>query len=299
MLNLKRRRAFTLIELLVVIAVIAILLALLLPAVQQARAAARRTHNRNNLKQIGIALHNYHETYLTFPSGWIGVDAGQPDVEGESGFGWCTMLLPFIDERPLYDEIDFELPILDPANASVRTYLPKFRNPSDPTASNIWEIEDESSPGTVLGTLPTANYVGVFGTAELEDCHLLSVGETCESDGMFHHNSKVRIADVIDGTSNTFMVGERRTDEDMSWYSTWVGSVPGGEEHLARILGVVDHPPNDDALHFEDFSSYDPGGVQFVFGDGRVKFVSENIDEALYQALATKSGGESNAATFE
>src|SRR5882757_5475096 len=101
-----RSRAFTLIELLVVIAIIAVLIALLLPAVQMAREAARRTQCRNHLKQIGVALHNYHDTFLTLPPGWIGVTAGQPDVSGVNGWGWASRLLPQLDQGPLYNLID-------------------------------------------------------------------------------------------------------------------------------------------------------------------------------------------------
>jgi prepilin-type processing-associated H-X9-DG protein len=111
-------------------------------------------------------------------------------------------------------------------------------------------------------------------------------------DGIFFHNSRVRIADITDGTSNTLMVGERRTDRLLSWYSTWPGVIAEGEEAFQRILGVADHPPNDPHLHFDDFSSPHTGGAQFVLGDGSVRFVSSSIDEGLYGGLATISGGE-------
>ena len=103
----RTRKGFTLIELLVVIAIIAILIALLLPAVQQAREAARRSTCKNNLKQIGISLHNYHDVHNAFPPGWIAVENNSPNIEGESGFGWGTMLLPYMDQAPLYQQMDF------------------------------------------------------------------------------------------------------------------------------------------------------------------------------------------------
>ena len=288
----RRSRGFTLIELLVVIAIIATLIALLLPAVQMARAAARRTQNRNNLKQVGLALHNYHEVYGLFPAGWIGLAGGAVDVEGDNGFGWATMILPYIDHQPLFDDFDFKLPITDPANVPMaRTYLPVYRNPSD-TGPNDWKIEDELMPGTVLATLSTSNYVGVFGTRELEDCEGMAPGTQCTSDGVFYHNSRTKIRDILDGTSNTFVVGERETRSDQGWYSTWVGVVPGGEEAFARILGVADHPPNHPDGHFDDFGSRDAGGCHFVFGDGHVKFLSELINLSVYQGLATRAGGE-------
>ncbi|MEX2285672.1 MAG: DUF1559 domain-containing protein [Planctomycetaceae bacterium] len=288
----RARKGFTLIELLVVIAIIAILIALLLPAVQMARAAARRTQNRNNLKQIGLALHNYHEVYKMFPSGWIGVTAGGPDVEGGSGFGWAAMILPYVDQGNLYDRLDFKLPITHATNQpAALTYLPVFRSPSD-IGPTDWKIEDETTPGNFLMTLATASYVGNFGTQDLEDCHSLPPATACTSNGIFFHNSKTGIADILDGTSNTFIVGERKTDVDQEWFSTWAGAVPQGEEHLARILGVADHTPNHPATHFDDFSSHDAGGVHFVFGDGHVKFLSETIDLAVFQGLATRAGGE-------
>jgi prepilin-type N-terminal cleavage/methylation domain-containing protein len=288
-----RRRGFTLIELLVVIAIIAILIALLLPAVQQARAAARRTANRNNLKQIGLALHNYHDAHGVFPPGWIGVTQGAAHAVGPSGFGWGAFILPQLEKKPLSDQLDFSQSILAPANAlALNTVLPVFRNPNDPS-DDFWTINSESS-GTALVRLPSANYIGNFGSTELEDCEGLAPGMTCQGNGMFHHNSKIRFRDVKDGTSNTYHVGERKTRTDVApeWHSTWVGVVPDGQETFARILGSADHTPNYVGAHLDDFSSYHAGGVFFLFVDGRVRFVSENINLTVHQALATRGRGE-------
>ncbi len=288
------RRGFTLIELLVVIAIIAILMALLLPAVQQAREAARRTQTRNHLKQIGIALHNYHERCGQFPSGWIGASNGRPDVLGSSGWGWAAMILPDLDQQPLFDQLDFHQSPAAPANAIAReTALSVFRSPSD-SSSDVWNLEEESNPGTVLASLPTANFIGNWGTTHLEDCESLAVGTACQGNGVFFHNSGVRFRDIRDGSSNTILIGQRKTDDTQSpaWHSTWVGVIAGGEEPFARILGVADHTPNHPAGHLDDFSSNHTGGVHFLFGDGRVRFVSENIDHRLYQSLATRAGNE-------
>ena len=294
-----RSRGFTLIELLVVIAIIAILIALLLPAVQQAREAARRTQCKNNMKQLGLALHNYHDVHGAFPSGWIAVDGRvQSAHDGLNGAGWGTMILPFIDQAPLYSKFDANLAIHDPANIDfINNVLPAWQCPSDPKPDK-WEIEEEGSPGTVLATLPTANYIGAFGTEELDGCEeppgtapVASNGQ-CRGNGMFYHNSRVRMRDITDGTTNTYMIGERRTRPDLGWFSTWPGMVAEGEEAFQRILGSADHVPNDPVSHLDDFSSSHVGGAQFVLGDGSVRFISENIDHGLYQSLATIRGGE-------
>ncbi|MDB5387237.1 MAG: hypothetical protein JWM11_2883, partial [Planctomycetaceae bacterium] len=126
-------RGFTLIELLVVIAIIAVLIALLLPAVQQAREAARRTQCRSALKQIGLALHNYHDNTGVLPPGWIGVNAtGQPFVDGGNGWGWAARILPQMDQAPLFQALNFSLPLMDPMHATARArMLPIYRCPSD------------------------------------------------------------------------------------------------------------------------------------------------------------------------
>ena len=293
------RRAFTLIELLVVIAIIAILIALLLPAVQQAREAARRTQCKNNLKQMGLALHNYHDVHLTLPPGWIAVepDGTVSAHEGISGAGWGTMILPYLDQSPLYNIFNPNVSIIAPVNDNFRlTNLTAWKCPSDPKPDR-WEIVEEGTT-TVLAELPTANYIAGFGTEELDGCEntpgtapVLASGQ-CVGDGAFYHNSRVRFRDVTDGLSNTLVVGERMTNEALDWYSTWVGMVQEGEEAFQRVQGAFDHVPNDPVAHLDDFSSRHEGGCQFVLGDGHVRFLSENIDHGLYQSLGTIQGGE-------
>lgn len=296
-------RGFTLIELLVVIAIIAILIALLLPAVQQAREAARRAQCVNNLKQLGIALHNYHDTHNVMPPGWIGVQSNTPNMEGNSGFAWGAHLLPYIDQGPLYNRLNFSRECYDAAwNApALSAVLASFRCPSDPS-TNTWSIMDEAGTNTVLATLPTANYVGNFGTEGPED--LCASGPfpaaQCQGEGVFFHNSAVRLRDITDGSSNTVLLGEHRTDTRAStvaahgfeWHSTWVGYVAGGEEAAARFLGVADHTPNHPSLHMEDYSSWHTGGVHLLFGDGRVRFVNENVDHVVFKGVITRQGGE-------
>ena len=169
-----RRTGFTLIELLVVIAIIAVLVAILLPAVQQAREAARRAQCQNNLKQVGIALHNYHDIHSALPSGWIGVD---PETrqhsphEGGSGAGWAAMILPQMEQTGLFNKFDPRAFISDPVNAPfAATYLPAYVCPSDAASVQTWDIDEEGSPGTTLATLARATYVGSFGTFEIHGC---------------------------------------------------------------------------------------------------------------------------------
>ncbi len=291
-----RRSGFTLIELLVVIA---ILIALLLPAIQQAREAARRTQRKYNMKQLGHALHNYHDVHNTFPSGWIAVGPGRHMAhDGLNGASCGTMILPYLEQAPLYQKFDTNYAIHDSVNVPfIDNVLTAWQCLPDPKPDK-WQIEDEHSPGTVLAELPTANYVGCFGTEELHGCEnapgnatVRSTGQ-CVGDGAFYHNSRVRIDDVKDGTTNTLLVGERRTDPQRVWYSTRPGMVADGEEAFQRILGSADHVPNDPSAHFDDFGSHHVSGSQFCLGDGSVRFISENIETGLYQSLATIRGGE-------
>ncbi len=300
-----RRHGFTLIELLVVIAIIAVLIALLLPAVQQAREAARRSQCQNNLKQIGLSLHNYHDTHAVFPPGWIGVSGGTHDTEGASGFSWAAHILPYLDQAPLYNRLNLNSACyVSPANdAALQGVLTVYRCPSDPSP-NRWDLKDEANPATTLATLPIANYVASFGTEGYEDLCEPGVmpgfpNAQCAGDGMFFHNGKVAMRDLTDGSSNTLMVGEHRTDTTAAvvaagppWYSTWVGYVAGGEEAAARFLGVSDHTPNHPALHIDDYHSWHTGGVHLLMADGRVRFVTQSIDLGLFRGLATRRGGE-------
>jgi len=294
----RARRAFTLIELLVVIAIIGILVALLLPAVQRAREAARRAECKNNLKQIGLALHNYHDVHQTFPPGWVGAEIGVGHhVEGLNGFGWGTMILPQLEQGPLYSKLVLEQSIVAPINIDLlRQSLPTYVCPSDPKPLT-WMIEEEGNPGTPIAELATTNYVGSFGPEDLHDCALavLGPGKQCRGSGLLHHNSRIGFRDIRDGSSNTLLVGERATRSDIVFFSTWSGAIPKGADAAARILASADHTPNSDnsqVPHEDDFGSYPPGGSKFVLGDGHVRFISENIDINTYRGLSTRRGEE-------
>jgi prepilin-type N-terminal cleavage/methylation domain-containing protein/prepilin-type processing-associated H-X9-DG protein len=288
--NCRMMSGFTLVELLVVIAIIGILIGLLLPAVQAAREAARRMSCQNNMKQIGLALHNYHDTFRKFPPGWLGneVATGRPDVDGPSGWAWSAMILHGVEQASLYHKIDWNVSMLNAKNDQPRTTpLSVFRCPSD-VGEKSWEIKDRDAD-SVLTTLATSNYPGCFGTVEIDECEDTPVGTRCESGGIFFHNSTTAFRDIRDGTSYTIMIGERTSLMSMS---TWTGSASNGEDSFARVLGVGDHAPNyPDALP-EDFSSLHEGGAQFTFADGHVRFVTESIDENIYKSLCTRAGHE-------
>jgi prepilin-type N-terminal cleavage/methylation domain-containing protein/prepilin-type processing-associated H-X9-DG protein len=285
------RSAFTLVELLVVIAIVGILIGLLLPAVQAARESARRTECTNNLRQIGLAMQMYADMCRVLPPGWMAVDpsTGQHDVAGQPGWACASAILPYLEQNNLAEnQLRTDLPVTDPANDTARvTVLPGFHCPSD--GGNQWfelEAEDGSGP---LARLATTSYVGMFGTLELHECEEAAPGTQCYGDGVLFHNSFVKLSDVGDGLSQTIFVGERSSRLGSS---TWVGVVPGGEEAMQRVVGVADHPPNHPTGHFDDFSSGHWNGTNFLYGDGSVRFLSEDIDINVYKAMATRNGAE-------
>ncbi len=288
------RRAFTLVELLVVIAIIGILVGLLLPAVQAAREAARRMQCSNNVRQLGIAIHNYESAYIRLPSGWVSSGAS-----GVPGWGWAAALLPFMEGTNLANSIDWRVPIANSVHDTVRvTVVPTFICPSDPYG-NIFEIaeaeeHDEEHEhehdhpaenvdiGHKLFPISKSNYVGMFGDFELEDAPYFG-------NGMFYGSSKTKFAHVTDGLSNTIMLGEHSSQLGST---IWQGNIPEAAASFARVVGVADHVPNSPAGHFEDFRSYHSGGANFLRGDSSVQWLPQTIDEAVYKAMATRAGGE-------
>lgn len=190
--------------------------------------------------------------------------------------------MPFMEQQPLNDRIIDHVPIADPVHQAVReTYLANLRCPSDATSEKLVMLEDEST-GAAMFPVARANYVGVFGTLEIEDDPLVG-------DGAFFQNSRLNFASFVDGLSGTIVVGERSSKLEGS---TWTAAVPGAAEGMARVVGSTDHVPNDPAAHFDDFSSYHATGAHFVLGDGSVRLIADTIDHAVYQALATRQGGE-------
>lgn len=287
----RTRNGFTLIELLVVIAIIAVLIGLLLPAVQQAREAARRSQCRNNLKQIGLALHSYHDSNNALPPGWFGITAAQPDVNGLNGWSWSARILPQLEGSPFFKTLNFNVKVGDPMNATARlTVLPYFRCPSD-LAPERWTI-NAAGTATPMTDVAGASYAGVFGKDEVDDCDGLGPGSPCSSDGAFFLNSAVRFAQVRDGLSTTLMVGEHQTRPASGWYYTWSGVIAGGDRAIVRILGDTDVTPNHDDLHLDEFASYHNGGCHFTMGDGSVHFVANTVNLSVYRNLSSRAGND-------
>lgn len=291
------RPAFTLVELLVVIAIIGILVALLLPAVQAAREASRRASCANNLKQIGVALHNYHDTQRRLPPGWMAYDPanGQPHWFGVPGWGWASRTLPYLEQAAISENlIRFDLPITDPANAQARvTAIKTFRCPSDIGGPTFVLQGGGPTVGSSTVTpvdLATGNYIGVFGTV---DFHFVCVPPSpCEGNGTFFLERGMNFRDILDGLSQTLVVGECGSKLAPS---TWVGVVTGGDHAPARICGVATYPPNSTATavqYLHNFSSLHPAGTNFLAADGSVRLVAETIAEDVYHALCTRAAGD-------
>lgn len=283
---MSHRRAFTLVELLVVIAIIGILVALLLPAVQAAREASRAVSCKNNLKQVGLALHTYHDTQRRLPPGWT----ANPGPEDPNGWGWAAAILDHMEQRNVQAIINPNLPIDHPNNQQARqSVVPSYICPTDilePTFTIHGGGDDEHANQDQVGApmflVAKSNYVGVFGLSEIED--VPSAGE-----GTFFHNSRLTFASISDGLSNTLVVGERGSKLGSS---VWAGVIPGANGAMARIVGSADHTPNHAHHHFDDFSSFHPQGVHFLVGDGSVQRINDQIDIAVYHALVTRAGGE-------
>ncbi len=328
MSEVKRQvRGFTLIELLVVIAIIATLVAILLPAVQQAREAARRSTCKNNLKQFGIALHNYHDTYNTFPAGlYIATNNGIPDgIEGRDGsWSWGTMLLPFVEQPALFDllrpgPVEMADAVGTPAVlAEMQKPISLFRCPSDPAPdTNDWfQVPSSATPPgdanctTGCEKIATANYVGVANSNNMERNNVNGIFVWADArDG--NSTTVRRMRDVTDGLSNTIAIGERTWElnnpalgrKDRVNAAVVFGANGNSKLHdqqgLIYVLGTtrtaincVDGQVANPDVCERGFSSQHKGGAQFVMGDGAVRFVSENINH-VRNGIGANPGGTS------
>jgi prepilin-type N-terminal cleavage/methylation domain-containing protein len=293
-----KRRAFTLVELLVVIAIIGLLVALLLPAIQAAREAARRSQCKNNLKQIGLALHNYESARGAFPPGFVSRAAALNEAGLGPGWGWAAHILPYLEESTL--NVDLKREITDPLYDNIRTKtLSVFRCPTDAVEESVISIQNQS--GSELTKVAFANYVGVGGTAEV------SVFPDTGT-GLLFRNRQIRIKEITDGTSHTIMVSERASRQ--SPQTTWIGAITDAEVPpknpsydaegppvlvLTNTGTVADgRVPNNKLDHVEDSNSEHPQGVHIMFGDASVQAISNDIDPNVWVALGTRAGGETN-----
>lgn len=296
----RRLHAFTLVELLVVMAIVAILIALLLPAVQAAREAARRIQCSNNLHQMGIALHNYHSSQRSFPAGIV-----RPNLTF-----WSGSLLPHLEQAPLFNSLDFSRPWEEAGSgnaAACATFLSVYRCPSSAAAEHV---NVQGVPGRV-----PSNYLAVgSGTDRRESGTVLNHLGLPQRNGLMFVNSFTRVADVLDGTSNSLAIGEALFRPDIigldldesfnqivdHWYigSDGVIWVPGGMREVSEAVGSSGVPLNGMTMNIPidekeiGFSSRHVGGVLFVFADSHVNFLSENIDRQVLSHLGTIAGGE-------
>ncbi len=300
-----RTRGFTLIELLVVIAIIAVLVALLLPAVQQAREAARRAQCKNNLKQVGLALNNYHDQHKSLPPGYASAFDALGNDTGSS-WGWASFLLPQMDQQPVFRQVNFKTGIETPPNTTIRqAAMPNLVCPSDSSFKTIWTAWNRNlATGANIAAIcdvAGVNFVGMFGTSEP------GVG----GDGVFYRDSSVRFADIRDGTSSTIAVGERSF---ALGEATWTGAVLNAVLVNDPSDGVGSGPPETAASlvlghagdgfspgyrgsHVNQFYAFH-GGVHFLFADGHVSLLNPSMDYAAYRALATRAGHETVSGEF-
>ena len=315
----RTRSAFTLVELLVVIAIIGILVGLLLPAVQAAREAARRMSCSNQLKNIALGLHNAHDTFKKFPPGAEGAVFPKPNTTGStttiSGTSWLVYLLPYIEQSNLYAKYDFTQAYNSVANGQfAATIVPTYYCPSGPAPTRYLD------PNTNLTTAVTTHYYGVMGPGGLTNPTTMAMGSNTysytigspaangawsahgilshyqETTGSVSTNRRVRMGDIIDGTSNTLMVGEiaKTPPGTLNQYRSWTRGNNGGSGSCKTVLYPINSTFYNGSNNFNDisFASEHTGGCQFALGDGSVRFLSQSIDLTIYRASASINGGE-------
>lgn len=289
------RHAFTLIELLVVIAIIAILIALLVPAVQKVREAAARAQCQNNLKQIGLALHSYHDNIKRLPS-------SEFHDNGSNPVRWCWIpkILSFVEQDPVYSKLDFKVHSWQGNNyALLSQKFNLFLCPSDPFKEVMREEESFAGPTWVLSQSDYAanagDYANATGVGQSPAYGNVSYTNPVLRGVMGRWGWAARFAEITDGTSNTFMVGEcvgafciTQNLAAQSWATT-AHPINYLNDSLAANLPTQANPRWDESIGWR---SYHSGGANFLFCDGVVKYVSQNIDMVTYRALASRSGNE-------
>lgn len=307
-------RGFTLVELLVVIAIIGILVGLLLPAVQAAREAARRFQCANNIKQMGLALHNYESAHKTFPPAFIsrvtGVWPGggnNPIPEAGPGWSFFALILPQLEQANLHNAINFNVPIAAPVNQLARsTRVKEYQCPSD-----SWTEPVTVWPTSIgLTDLAHSSYIGCLGGGDPANAPgYTAMYEEQPFNGMFHRNVGVRHAQITDGTSNTIGIGERAS---MFAPNGWAGVIPTAQTVFSpriatsrgQVVGQTVRPaitmatvhvrtggPNAPTGSPGGFWSPHTGGCLFLLMDGSTHTISTNVDMPTYRAMAGRNDG--------
>lgn len=278
-----RSRGFTLIELLVVIAIIAILIALLLPAVQQAREAARRTQCRNNMMQLGLAIHNYDMSFEMLPPGTVNPDGPVSNEATGYHMSWVVQLLPMMEQQHLFRKVDFNVGAYADQNSLVRgTQISALSCPSD--------YDFRYQPGK-LGTVYASSYAAVFGGDD--------VPIDASNNGLLYLNSSVKFREIRDGASNTLILGEKlnpRESLDLGWMSGTsatlrnTGVKINGGWDVVRYFKRGDLPETEppSATATGGFSSQHAGGALFLLADGSARFITETIDLNVYSHLGNR-----------
>jgi prepilin-type N-terminal cleavage/methylation domain-containing protein len=314
--NLGRRSGFTLIELLVVIAIVGILVALLLPAVQKVRESANRISCTNHLKQLGLAVHAYHNSQGYFPVNTLDTVTWSNNWGGHN-WSWLARILPYVEQEPLYRQANIPTNTLQESRAQCATQIPLFLCPSDPASHTGPRTDAYNLAPTPVGQ---TNYKGVSGANWGWNSTPLPWdtdfgGGSCGADarwvnasfdgsenglnwgdGIFYrvdsHRPR-RLSDVTDGTSNTFMIGEDvpAQNQHCSWpYANNANGTCGIGPNARRVDGTAYSP--SDWPNVYSFHSLHPGGLLFAYADGSVHFIQEAIDLPTYRAMATMRSGE-------
>jgi prepilin-type N-terminal cleavage/methylation domain-containing protein/prepilin-type processing-associated H-X9-DG protein len=306
------RSAFTLIELLVVVAIIGILIALILPAVQAAREAARRAQCANNLKQIGLALHNYHSSFRVFPKGGAGIASlTNPIAQQRCSLSWGAAILGDLGESAVYESLNHDLQYLHPANHTAgRTRLSVYFCPS---AIGLDDFKPNGDTPTAPVKFARTDYGGNWGERSLR-CF---PGTNCQNNYsdqgdpsgqgrgvmLIGAERMISVRDIIDGTAKTIMIGEAPD----GLHSIWAGhkNVFDQSAPLNAKASTASGPVRWQSCGFpfrsspglfcdfgQEFHSYHPHGAHFLFADGSARFVDETIDVKQFAALLSRSGGE-------
>jgi prepilin-type N-terminal cleavage/methylation domain-containing protein len=305
------RTAFTLIELLVVIAIIGILIGLLLPAVQKVREAANRTRCANNLKQLALATHGYHDAM-----GYLPVNSGTSLALADTNWSWLARILPHIEQDALYRQANIPSGTLAAASAQIQVQIKTFLCPTDPGSNQGPRTDEFNITGTPVGQ---TNYKGVSGANWGNDGGIGNTGSAggafgCDAqwrnastingsfnglddgDGLFYRDDfkkPIKLTDIIDGTSNTFMIGEDVPSMNMHCDWPFANHATGtcGIGPNAKNASGTDYAPSD-WPNVYSFHSLHVGGLQFALADGSVTFVPDSIPISVYRAMATRIGGE-------